>query len=371
MFVRTLRLAACAAIAGLALYGLAGNGEAAAADKELNIYNWSDYIGSSTVADFEKETGIKVRYDTFDSYEALDAKMLTGKSGYDIIFPGNELIQHHLKAGLYKPLDKATLTNWNNLDPTILKTLAQVDPKNDYVVPYMWWTSGFAYDANKVKKRLPGVELDSLAVLLKPENAAKLQDCGIQWLDSPNDMMRHALTYLGKPGSSGDPADLKAAADLLVQLRPYVQRIETGSMINNLAAGDICISFAWSGDIVMAQNRIKETKSDVDLVYVVAKEGGNIGFDGMAIPKDAPHPDAAMQFLNYMLRPDVIAKVTNEIGYANANLAANQLVNPEILANPALYPSGEIMKRLYPTIPRDQEAIRVLTREWTRVKTGQ
>ncbi len=354
---------------GVATLGV-GDG-ASAEERQLNIYNWADYIGPDTIKDFEQETGIKVIYDNFDSYEALDAKILTGGSGYDIIFPDNTLAYHHIKAGLYKPLDKSKLPNFKNLDPFVLEQLAAVDPGNAHVVPYMWWTNGVVYNPDQVKQRMPDAPIDSLALVFDPKVVAKFKDCGVIFLDSPGDMFGLALRYLGKDPNSNDPADIKAAADLMSAVRPSVQRFDNVAQINALAAGDACISVNWSGATMQAIARAAEVGSKVKLEYAVPKEGANIGFDGMAIPADAPHPAEALEFLNYMLRPDVIAKVTAYINYASANQESLSLLDGGVRNNPVLFPSEAARKTLYPSIPRDENGLAEMNRAWTLVKTGE
>lgn len=366
---KIVRPLAGAALAATVLLGGVG---AASAEEEkvLYIYNWADYMSRGVLDDFEKETGIKVTWDNFDSYETLDGKLLTGGTGYDIVFPDNTLAFHHIKADIYYPLDKGQLTNFGNLDPAILSLYDKVDPGNQFVVPYMWWTNGISYDANKIKERMPEAPLDSLDLIFKPEVVAKFQDCGVMLLDSPSDVMGLALQYIGKDPNSNDEADLKAAADMLLKIRPYVRRFENSGLLNMMANGEACLSTNWSGSVVQSLAAIKSAGSDIDLTYVIPKEGSNIGFDGMAIPKDAPHPRNAMLFLNYMMRPELIARVSNEIGYASANAKSWDLVDPELRKLNALFPDDEARQRLYPTIPRDAKGLRFTTREWTRVKTG-
>lgn len=344
---------------------------AKAEEPELRIYNWADYIGNDAIAGFEKETGIKVTLDTFDSYETLDSKILTGSSGYDIVFPDSTLAYHHIKAGLYLPLDKTRLTNYGNLDPTLLKVYQSVDPGNTFVMPYMWWTNGISYDSNKVHELMLDAPVDSLDLIFKPEVVSKFADCGVMMLDSPADVMGLALRYLRKDPNSNDPADLAAAADMLLKIRPYVRRFENSGLVNVQAAGDACLMINYSGSTVQAKALAAEAGSPVDITYVVPKEGSNIGFDGMAIPKDAPHPKNAMKFMNYMQRPDVMAATTNQIGYASVNRASWDLVDPALRSSPVLFPSDEATAKLYSSIPRTPEGLRALTREWTRVKTGQ
>ena len=355
---------------GIVSLGLA-TGMAAAQDRQLNIYNWADYIGPDTIADFEEETGIKVTYDNFDSYEMLDTKVLTGGSGYDIIFPDSTLTYHHVKAGLYKALDKSKLPNFKNLDPFVLEQLRSADPNNDHVVPYMWWTNGVVYNPDQVRQRMPDAPVDSLALVFDPKVVAKFQDCGVIFLDSPGDMFGLALRYLGKDPNSNAQADIDAAAELMSKVRSYIRRFDNVAQINALAAGEACISVNWSGATMQAIARAQEVGSKVKLAYAVPKEGANIGFDGMAIPADAPHPAEALEFINYMLRPDVIAKVTAAINYASANKESWGLLDESLRKNPVLFPDEAARKSLYPAIPRDQDGLSAMTRAWTRVKTGQ
>jgi putrescine transport system substrate-binding protein len=355
---------------GIVSLGLAA-GMAAAEDRQLNIYNWADYIGPDTIKDFEQESGIKVVYDNFDSYETLDAKILTGSSGYDIIFPDSTLAYHHLKAGLYKTLDKSKLPNFKNLDPFVLEQLRSADPNNAHVVPYMWWTNGVVYNPDQVKQRMPDAPTDSLALVFDPKVVAKFQDCGVMFLDSPGDMFGLALRYLGKDPNSNASADIQAATELMSKVRPYIRRFDNVAQINALADGEACISVNWSGATMQAIARAQEAGSKVKLNYAVPKEGANIGFDGMAIPADAPHPAEALEFINYMLRPDVIAKVTAYINYASANKESWSLLDEGLRKNAVLFPDDAARKTLYPSIPRDENGLREMTRAWTKVKTGQ
>ncbi len=344
---------------------------AVAEDKVLNVYNWADYIGSETIANFEQETGIKVLYDNFDSYETLDLKVLTGNTGYDIIFPDSTLAYHHIRAGLYLPIDKSKLSNYGNLDPLLLQQMSQVDPGNGFIVPYMWWTNGISYDVVQVTKRMPDAPVDSLRLVFDPAIVSKFQDCGVWFLDSPSDVMGLALRYLGKDPNTNDPNEIKEAGDLLKTVRPFVAKFDSAGMINAQADGSACLVINWSGAVLQATTRAAEAKNGLQIAYALPKEGANIAFDGIAIPKDAPHPDAALAFINFMLKPEVIAKVTNEVAYANANRASWSLVKKELSGNPAVFPDDNTKARLYPAIPRTEEGLRVLTREWTAVKTGE
>ena len=353
----------------LAGVGALAFGQAAADDTELNVYNWTDYIGETTVADFEKETGIKVRYDTFDSYETLDGKLLAGSTGYDIIFPGRTLITHHVKAGMYMPLDKSKLADIANIDPKFWKALELADPGNAHTVPYMYWTNGFVYDAKKVKAIMPDAPVDSWDMIFKPEIISKFKDCGVSILDSPEDVMELALNYLGIDTSTTKQEDLAKAADLVISIKPYIQKFDSTGTIDALAAGDRCLAMTWSGDYAQATNRATENGIDVELHFSTPKEGVNLDYDALAIPADAPHPEAAHKFIEFMLKPDVIAAATNYIGYANANAAATPMVLPEIRENPALYPDPSRLARVYTSEVRDADGIRVLTTEWNRAKS--
>jgi putrescine transport system substrate-binding protein len=358
------------ALALIGAFGLGlASGGALAEDTELNVYNWTDYIGETTIADFEKETGIKVRYDVFDSYETLDGKMLAGDTGYDIIFPGRTLITHHVKAGMYLPIDKSKLTNMANIDDKFWKALSVADPGNKHSVPYMYWTNGFVYDAKKVQEIMPDAPVDSWDMIFKPEIISKFADCGVSVLDSPEDVMELALNYLGIDTSTTKQEDLAKAADLIIAIKPYLQKFDSVGTIDALAAGDRCLALTWSGDFAQARNGAIENGIDVDLRFSAPKEGVNLDYDALAIPVDAPHPEAAHKFIDFMMRPDVIAAATNYIGYANANKEATAMVLPEIRENPALYPDPSRLARVYTSDVRDADGIRVLTSEWNRAKS--
>jgi putrescine transport system substrate-binding protein len=343
----------------------------AQADGELNIYNWSDYIGENTVANFEKEYNVKVRYDTYDGNETLEAKLMVGNTGYDIVFPSSSFFARQIKADLYQKLDRSKLTNWSNLDQWVLSKQAEYDPGNVYAVPYMWGTNGFTYNVDMIKERLSDAPVDSLRMLFDPEVVSKFQDCGVSFLDSPEDVYQLALAYMGKDPTSQNPDDIVAATEMLMKVRPYVRVFDAQQYLNSLPNSDICMAMTWSGDYAVAAGRAEEAGIKIDLQYTVPKEGSNIWFDAMLIPKDAPNPDNAHLFLNYMLRPDVIAECTNYTYYANGNAASRKLVLPEILEDPAIYPDAETQKRMFPAVVRDEEIQRVITREWTKLKTGQ
>jgi len=358
------------AAASLATAAATGLPPPAKADGELNIYNWADYIGENTVANFEKEYNVKVRYDTFDSNETLESKLVVGSTGYDIVFPSSNIFKRLIKAGIFQKLDKSKLTNWKNLDPFVLTNQASADPGNEYAVPYMWGTNGFTYNVAMIKERMPDAPVDSLKMLFDPAVVSKFQDCGVSLLDSPEDVYQLALAYMGKNPTSQNPDDIVAATEMLMKVRPFIKLFDSQQYLNSLPSGDMCLVMTWSGDYAVAANRAAEAGVEIELAYTIPKEGSNIWFDAMLIPSDAPNPDNAHLFLNYVMRPDVIADATNYIYYANGNLASRSMILPEILEDPAIYPNEEVQKRMFPAVERDEKIQRVITREWTRLKTG-
>jgi putrescine transport system substrate-binding protein len=360
-----------AALTAVVLTGCGGPKAKGPEAKELRIYNWSDYIDQSILDGFTKETGIKVVYDTFDSADVLETKVMTGATGYDIVVPSNQYVTRFVAAGALQPIDPAKLPGRKNLWPRIMDYMAPFDPGAKYAVPYMWGTVGIGYNPTAVAKRLPGVKIDSWAVLFDPANLAKLKDCGVYFLSDSQDMYGAALRYLGRDVNSTNPADYQAATDLLLKLRPYVRKFNNSESIEALANGDICVAIGYSGDMLHAADRASEAKHGVTLAYVVPKEGTQVWFDNFAIPKDAPHPEAAHKFIDYMLRPAVIAKASNVLHYANANLASQPLLDKAILSDPNVYPTPEMFTRLYVIKPKDQALLRDINRQWTRVQTGQ
>ena len=350
---------------------LLGSAASAQANGELKIFNWSDYIAEDTIANFEKETGIDVTYDVYDSNETLDARLLTGRSGFDIVVPSNHFLTKQIQAGVYQQLDHSKLPNMKNLDPKLMEQLETVDPGAKHAIPYMWGTTGVGYNVDKVKAVLGDeAPTDSWDLIFKPEVASKLADCGIAMLDSGDEMMTAALGYLGLDPNSHDPADMKKAEEMLLKVRPYVRYFHSSRYITDLANGNICAAAGFSGDVFQAAYRAEEAKNGVDIAFAIPKEGAQLWFDMMAIPKDAPNPDNAHTFINYILRPDVVAPITNYVAYANPNKAANELVDPEILGDPAIYPTEETMQKLYVAKPRPMAAQRVMTRAWNSVKSG-
>jgi len=355
----------------LAAVGVGAGGEAAAAEeKRLFIYNWTDFIGRNTIAEFEKQTGIKVTYDVYDSEETMDARLLAGSSGYDVVFASTEYFGREIKAGVYIPLDKSKLPNWKNLDPRILAIQTAHDPGNAHSAPYMHAINGFAYNVDMIKARMPNAPVDSLDMIFKPEIVSKFADCGVTFLDSAADTLMLALQYLGRDPNTTKPEDYKAAENLLMKVRPYVRSFDSAEYLNGLANKEICIAMSWSSDYALSRARARAVGVNVNLAFTVPKEGANQNFTSLLIPEGAPHPDAAYQFINFMLRPDVIAEITNEIFYGNDNLASRSLVNPIILHDPTLYPTPAIEARLFRSAEASAATERIRTRTWTRVKTA-
>jgi putrescine transport system substrate-binding protein len=352
----------------IAFLGVAAG--AAAEEKRLFIYNWTDFIGPRTIAEFEKQSGIKVTYDVYDSEESMDARLLAGSSGYDVVIASTEYFGREIKAGVYVPLDRARLPNWKNLDPRILAIQAMHDPGNAHAVPYMHAINGFAYNVDKIRARMPNAPVDSLDMIFKPEVVAKFADCGVTFLDSAADTLMLALQYLGLDPNTTNPQDYKAAEQLLLKVRPYIRSFDSSEYLNGLANREICIAMSWSSDYALARARARAVGVDVNLAFTVPKEGANQNFSSMLIPEGAPHPQAAYQFINFMLRPEVIAEVTNEIYYGNDNVASRPLISPSIINDPTLYPTPEIESRLFRSAEASAATERIRTRTWTRVKTA-
>ena len=351
-----------------ALFASAG---LAAEEKVLNVYNWSDYIAEDTVANFEKETGIKVNYDVFDSNELLEAKLLAGSSGYDVVVPSAGFMETQIKAGVFRKIDKSKLSNWGNLDKGILQSVSVHDPGNAHGVPYMWGTTGFAYNIKMIKERMPNAPTDSWDMLFKPEVLSKFADCGVTLLDAPSEAISAALNYLGRDPNSQTEEDLKAAEALLQKVRPHIRYFHSSQNINDIANGEICLAMGWSGDMFIARDRAAEADKGVEIEYVIPKEGAVIWFDMMAIPVDAPHPQNAQKWIDYILEPKVAAAISNNVWYANPNAAATQFVDDEVKGDPAIYPPAKVKAKLYPDKANSPKFTRLLTRAWTRIKSGQ
>ena len=336
----------------------------------LNVYNWADYIGRTTLADFEKETGIRVNYDTYESSEIVEAKLLAGSTGYDVVGHGGQYSARLIPLGIFLPLDKSRLPNWKNLDPAVLDVLAEYDPGNVYAAPYMWGSTGFAYNVDMVRERIPDAPIGSGALIFDPKLMAKLADCGVSFLDSPTDVIPMALVYLGYDANSTDPGELRAAEELLKSVRPYVKYFSSARMLNDMPNREVCVAMSWSGDYATARARAAEAGIEVDLAYTVPQEGSVFWFDGFFIPADAPHPENAHRFIDFLMRPEVIAKITDETRYANAVPASRPLTDPEIVADPAVYPTESVVRllQLLRNLPPKTERLR--TRAFARVKAG-
>jgi putrescine transport system substrate-binding protein len=340
-------------------------------ERMVNVYNWSDYIGPTIIEDFSKETGIKVRYDTFDTNDMLEAKLLAGKSGFDVVVPTGYFLERQIKAGLFQKLDKAKLPNLANLWPEISQRLAKYDAGNQYAVNYMWGTTGIGYNAKKAREALAGDgKIDSWDIVFKPENLAKFKDCGVHMLDSADDILPAALHYLGLDPNSSKEADLQKAADVVTKIRPSVRKFHSSEYINALASGEICLVVGFSGDIKQAQKRAAEAKNGVDIAYAIPKEGAQLWFDNLAIPRDARNAAEAYEFINYLQKPEVAAKNSNFISYANGNLASQKFIDKAILDDKTIYPDEAMMARLYIYQAHDAKTVRFMNRLWTRIKTG-
>lgn len=339
---------------------------------QLHIYNWSDYVADDTVKNFEKETGIKVTYDVYDSNEVLQSKLAAGNTGFDLAVPTSNFLGKQLEAHTHQKLDKSKIPNLKNLDPAMMKYMEAVDPGNQYAVPYLWGTNGIGINVEKVKKALGGkLPDDSYDLLFKPEIVAKLASCGVTLLDSPSEVFPIALNYLKKDPNSLNAADYTGAAfDLLKKIKPYIRYYHSSQYINDLASGEICVAYGFSGDIGIATSRAQEAKNGVTIAYQIPKEGTALWFDAMVIPRDAKNVAAAHQWINYILRPDVIAAVTNAVTYPNPNKAATALVSKDLSGDPKVYLPESDMKKLFTISPKPAAIERVMTRTWTKIKTG-
>jgi putrescine transport system substrate-binding protein len=337
----------------------------------LNIYNWADYIGRDTLAEFERRTHIKVVYELYDSNQTLEAKMLAGRSGYDIVSTTTAFYERQIKAGAYMPLDRSKLSNWNNLDPAVLAIQAAADPGNRYAVPYLHAMNGLVYNVDLIKARMPDAPVDSLALIFDPKVIARFADCGVTFLDSPEDVIQLALAYLHADPNSRRVEDLQAAERVVMAVRPFIRTFDSNDYWHQLASKEVCLSIAWSSDYTVAQSRAREDDTGAHLAFTLPKEGSNITYNAFLIPASAPHPDAAHQFLNFILEPRVIAEITNDIHYGNDNLAARPFVDKNILSDPAVYPPAPLRARLYLPAELGPEYDRLRTRVWTHIKTGQ
>jgi putrescine transport system substrate-binding protein len=343
---------------------------AAAQERVVNVYNWSDYIDPKVLENFTKETGIKVTYDTYDNNEIVETKLLAGKSGYDVVVPSGPFLQRLIKAGVFQKLDKSKLPNLKNLWPEVMERLQVYDPGNQYAVNYMWGTTGIGVNVPKVQQRLGNQPFNTWDVVMKPEVVSRLKDCGVHMLDAPEDIFPNVLNYLGLNPDSKRQEDLTRAGDALFRIRGSIQKFHSSEYINALANGDICMAIGYSGDVLQAKKRAEEAKNNVEIAYVIPREGALMWFDSLAIPADAKNVAEAHAFIDYLMRPEVAAANTNFVAYASGNLAAKQFVNPDILNNPGVYPDDATFRRLFTNTAYDERAQRVVTRAWTRVKTG-
>jgi len=365
-----LALSACgdrksAAGAGSAADKGAGGG------KVLNLYIWSDYLAANTLPDFEKQTGIKVHVAYFDANETLETKLLAGSSGYDIVVPTASYFERQIKAGVYLTLDKSKLPNLKNMDPQLMAKVALHDPGNAHGIIYMWGTNGIGYNEKMVKELMPDAPLDSWRMVFDPAVASKVAKCGISVLDSPAEMMRAVYSYLGKDPNSQNPDDLAQAEAVLLKIRPYIRNINSSEYIEALANGDLCVAVGYNGDVMQARDRAREANKGIDIKYAVPKEGSILWFDMLAIPKDAPDPDSAYAFMNYIMTPQVIADISNFKRYANGNAASQPLVSASVKDDPGIYPPPEQRQKLAVQLADSADQTRAITRVWQKFKTGQ
>jgi putrescine transport system substrate-binding protein len=360
---------------GLAIAGLmtfAATSALAQEEKVLNIYNWSDYIAEDTIQNFEKETGIKVRYDTFDNNEIVHAKLVAGKTGYDIVVPSSGWAKLQMEGGLLRKLDKAQLPNLKNLDPDIQSQIASLDPGNQYLVNWLWGYTTIGINTAKVKAALGAEPMPANVweLFFNPKYVSKLKSCGVSVLDSASEVLPPALHFLGKDPFSKNSADYQEASALLKSVRPYVTLFSSSGYINDLASGSICLSLGWNGDINIARRRALEGKTGQDVVALIPKSGGILFFDMMAIPADAPHPKNAQLFMNYIMRPEVDAALTNKVFYANPNKESRKFIKPDIAQNPSVFPSSAEMATMIPPKALTNDLRRLMTRVYTSFKTG-
>jgi putrescine transport system substrate-binding protein len=350
---------------------LAGTVAAGAQDRVVNVFNWSDYIDDSILADFTEETGIQVVYDVYDSNEMLETRLLAGGSGYDVVVPTASFMSRQIEAGVYQKLDRSKLTNIDNMWDLITERVAIYDPGNEYSVNYMWGTNGIGYNVGKVQEILGTDEVDSWSLVFDPEIASQFADCGIHFLDSPVEIFPAMLAYLGLDPKSTDADDIAQAEAALMKVRPYIQKFHSSEYINALANGDICVAIGYSGDVFQARDRAAEADAGVEVGYAIPEEGTEMWFDQLVIPADAPNVEEAHEFINYLMRPEVIATASNYVYYANGNEASQEFLVEDVIDDPAIYPPEEAQANLFTKLPYDAAANRVVTRAWTRVKTGQ
>jgi len=359
----------CAAVAAAALFLCVA--PVRAEDHTVNFYNWSNYVAPGVLEDFTKETGIKVVYDTFDANETLETRLLAGKSGYDVVVPTAYFLQRQIKAGVFQKLDKSKLPNLANAWPMVTARLTTYDPGNQYAANYMWGTTGIGYNIKTVEKILgPNAKIDSWEIAFKPESLARFKDCGIHMLDSPDDIFPAALNYLGLDPNSTKQADLEKAADIVGKIRPFVRKFHSSEYLSALATGEICLVLGWSGDIMQARSRAAEANNGIEIGYTIPKEGAQMFFDNMAIPADAKNVTEAYELINFLYRPEIAARNSNFLSYANGNLASQKFIDPKILGDKNIYPDDVTLAKLFVITARDPATQRIINRLWTRVKTG-
>ncbi|MDR3441272.1 polyamine ABC transporter substrate-binding protein [Telmatospirillum sp.] len=359
-----------ATVIAFALAVFVGTG-AQAQQSSLNIYNWNDYIAPETIPNFEKATGIKVTYDVYDANETLEAKLSAGGSGYDIVVPTLvPFAARQIQAGFYQPLNKAKLTNIGHLDKSLLARMAAYDKDNSYLIPWMTGLVGIAYNVDKIKQIMPDAPVDSLRMLFDPEIVSKFKDCGVSMIDSPTEVFPPALKMIGLNPDSQNIADLQKAADVHFKVRPYIRRYDSSEYINALANGDICVAWGYSSDIQIAKHRAMEAGKGVNIAFAIPKEGAQRYIDTLAVPKDAPHAEAAWKFLDFIMQPEEIAKTSNKIYVQSGNADARQFVTPDVANDPGIFPSAEVEQTIYSISPSTPDVDRARTRFWTRVKTG-
>ncbi|MGL4289929.1 MAG: polyamine ABC transporter substrate-binding protein [Phreatobacter sp.] len=356
-------------VAAFATLGLAAIAEAQGT-RELHIFNWSNYIDEQVLRDFEREFNAKVTYDTYDSNEVLETRLLAGRTGYDIVVPSGPFLSRQIAANVHRRLEPAKIPNLTNLWPDVQRRVAEFDPGNAYSVNYLWGTTGIGYNVAKIRERMADAPLDSWKLAFDFDTLKRFKDCGIHFLDTAEDLLPSVMRYLGRDPNSKRAEDWEAAAAHIQLLRTLVTKFHSSEYISALANGDICLVVGYSGDIFQAQKRAREAGNGIDIQYVIPREGAQMWFDQMAIPADAPNPDLAQAFINYLLRPEVGAKVASFVSYASGNLAARPLVAPAVRDNPAIYPPEGVMARLFTVTSPDARLQRVITRAWTRAKTG-
>ena len=339
------------------------------AEKVVNVYNWSDYIDPSVLADFRTEYGIQVNYDVFDSNEVLETKLLTGHTNYDVVVPSGAFLARQIQAGVYQKLNRAQLPNWKYLDSDVAGKEAQYDPGNAYAVDYMWITSGPGYNVAQIKQRMPDAPVDSWRMLYDPAVVAKFADCGVSLLDAPSEVVPTVLLYLGKDPNSTSTEDLQAAEKALMAIRPYIRYVHSSRYIDDLANGETCLALGWSGDVKQSRDRARDAGKGIEIGYSIAREGAISNYDVLAIPADAPHPNNAHLFMNFLMRAQIAARNTNLVKYANGDIPT-PAIDPGVRNDPGIYPPPEVLAKLHPEPMRTPEYTRLLTRVWTRFKTG-